>query len=48
MKATNIKWDIDEQDLTEEVLDYATEKEIAELLGKDETMKRIDFSLSLL
>ena len=35
MKATNIKWDIDEQDLTEEVLDYATEKEIAELLGTE-------------
>ncbi len=35
MKATNIKWDVDEQDLTEEVLDYATKKEIAELLGTE-------------
>lgn len=35
MKATDIKWDVDEQDLTEEVLDYATEKEIAELLGTE-------------
>lgn len=35
MKATNIKWDVDEQDLTEEVLNHATEKEIAELLGTE-------------
>ena len=35
MKAVNIDWDIDERDLTDEVLDYATDQEIAELLGTE-------------
>ena len=36
MKAINIDWDTDEQDVAEEVLDYASQKEIADLLKVDE------------
>lgn len=35
MKAVNIDWDTDEQEATEDVLDYASKKEIADLLGAE-------------